>query len=66
MITDTACFLSFKRVGSLVVSEGIIRVLVENQYLRHLEIQDTEVGCQVIDALCNTLKHPWCFLQFLR
>uniref|UniRef100_A0A8B9YA75 NLR family pyrin domain containing 8 n=1 Tax=Bos mutus grunniens TaxID=30521 RepID=A0A8B9YA75_BOSMU len=56
----------FKRVGSLVVSEGIIRVLVENQYLRHLEIQDTEVGCQVIDALCNTLKHPWCFLQFLR
>uniref|UniRef100_A0A4W2EFP3 NLR family pyrin domain containing 8 n=1 Tax=Bos indicus x Bos taurus TaxID=30522 RepID=A0A4W2EFP3_BOBOX len=58
--------LIFKRVGSLVVSEGIIRVLVENQYLRHLEIQDTEVGCQVIDALCNTLKHPWCFLQFLR
>ncbi|KAL1286520.1 NLRP8 [Ovibos moschatus] len=58
--------LIFKRVGPLVVSEGIIRVLVENQYLRHLEIRDTEMGPRVMDALCNTLRHPRCFLQCLR
>ncbi|KAI4535014.1 hypothetical protein MG293_015874 [Ovis ammon polii] len=58
--------LIFKRVGPLVVSEGIIRVLVKNQYLRHLEIRDTEMGPRVMDALCNTLRHPRCFLQCLR
>nr|XP_020751200.1 NACHT, LRR and PYD domains-containing protein 8 [Odocoileus virginianus texanus] len=56
----------FRHVGSLVVSEGIIRVLVENQYLRHLEIENTQMRRQVIDALCTTLKHPRCFLQTLR
>ena len=53
-------------MGSLVVSEGIIRALLENQYLRHLEIEDTEMGRQVTDALCSTLRHPRCFLQTLR
>ena len=66
MVTDTAYFFSFKRVGPLVVSEGIISVLVKNQYLRHLEIRDTEMGPRVMDALCNTLRHPRCFLQCLR
>ncbi|XP_040109708.1 NACHT, LRR and PYD domains-containing protein 8 [Oryx dammah] len=57
--------LIFKRVGPLVVSEGIVRVLVENQYLRHLEIRDTEMGRRVMDALCETLRRPRCFLQSL-
>uniref|UniRef100_A0A8C6CKH0 NLR family pyrin domain containing 8 n=1 Tax=Moschus moschiferus TaxID=68415 RepID=A0A8C6CKH0_MOSMO len=58
--------LIFRRVGSLVVNEGIIRVLLENQYLRHLEIQETEMGRQVVAALCSTLKHPRCFLHCVR
>ncbi|KAB0381775.1 hypothetical protein FD755_003692 [Muntiacus reevesi] len=58
--------LIFRRVGSLVVSEGILRVLVENPHLRHLEIEDTKMRRQVTEALCSTLRHPRCFLQTLR
>ncbi|XP_043293024.1 NACHT, LRR and PYD domains-containing protein 8 [Cervus canadensis] len=58
--------LIFRHVGSLVVSEGILRVLVENQHLRHLEIEDTKMRRQAIEALCSTLRHPRCLLQTLR
>ncbi|XP_067576796.1 NACHT, LRR and PYD domains-containing protein 8 [Pseudorca crassidens] len=58
--------LIFRRVSPLVLNEDLIRVLVENHYLRYLEIQDTEVRCQVMEFLCNALKHPQCFLQCLR
>uniref|UniRef100_A0A8D1L024 NLR family pyrin domain containing 8 n=1 Tax=Sus scrofa TaxID=9823 RepID=A0A8D1L024_PIG len=58
--------LIFRHVSPLMLNEDLIRVLVENQHLRSLEIQATEVRCQVMEFLCHTLKHPRCFLQCLR
>uniref|UniRef100_A0A8C3YHB1 NLR family pyrin domain containing 8 n=1 Tax=Catagonus wagneri TaxID=51154 RepID=A0A8C3YHB1_9CETA len=58
--------LIFRHVSPLVLNEDLIRVTVENQYLRSLEIQNTEVRCQVMEFLCSSLKHPRCFLRCLR
>ncbi|XP_030875039.1 NACHT, LRR and PYD domains-containing protein 8 isoform X3 [Leptonychotes weddellii] len=58
--------LIFRRLHPSMLNEDLIQVLIENQYLRYLEIQGTEVRCEAMEFLCTALKSPQCYLQCLR
>ncbi|XP_058386770.1 NACHT, LRR and PYD domains-containing protein 8, partial [Diceros bicornis minor] len=58
--------LILRRVDPTMLNEDLIQVLTENQYLRYLEIQGTEVRCEAMNFLCTALKYPQCYLQCLR
>ncbi|XP_034842419.1 NACHT, LRR and PYD domains-containing protein 8-like [Mirounga leonina] len=58
--------LIFRRLHPSMLNEDLIQVLIENRYLRYLEIQGTEVRCEAMEFLCTALKSPQCYLQCLR
>ncbi|XP_038381454.1 NACHT, LRR and PYD domains-containing protein 8 [Canis lupus familiaris] len=58
--------LIFRRVNTSMLNEDLLQVLMENWYLRCLEIQGTEVRCEAMEFLCTALKYPQCYLQCLR
>ncbi|GAB5581548.1 NACHT [Prionailurus iriomotensis] len=55
----------FRHVNPSMLNEDFFQVLIENQYMRHLEIQGTEVRCETMEFLCTALKYPQCYLQRL-
>ncbi|XP_037676439.1 NACHT, LRR and PYD domains-containing protein 8 [Choloepus didactylus] len=58
--------LRFRSVNPPMLSEDLIRVLTDNQFLRYLEISHTKVESETMRLLCSALKHPQCHLQCLR